>query len=100
MSDDRFHEAFESAPLEIEVRRRSRSARASLAVPGDRVIWIRDGAWNAITILHELAHLARVAEEPHGAAFAGAELELIRLFSGFDDYVALRTAFDAHDVAY
>ena len=100
MSDDRFHESFNEAPLEIEVQRRSRSARASVAVPGDRVIWIRDGAWNAITILHELAHLAQPTDEPHGPEFAAAELELVRLFCGFEAFIALRSAFDAHDVGH
>ncbi len=98
LGDDLFHEQFENAPLEITLERRSRSATASLADAGRAVIWIRDGSWDALTVLHELAHIARPSAEPHGPVFVATELELVRLFCGFDAYIALRAAFEQHDV--
>ena len=69
---------FPDAPLEVTVMRRSRGATFSAAyVPAGEdaaAIWIRDGSWDAATVLHELAHVA-VGADPgpdgtHGERFA------------------------------
>lgn len=103
LADPAYLDLFPHAPLDISLQRRSRSATASLAVPGHSVIAIRDGSWNALTVLHELAHLIDHGAQPHGAQphgpqFAAVELELVRQWCGFDAYVALRTAFAGHGV--
>jgi len=98
LADPAYVELFPDAPLDITLQRRSRSATASLAVPARLVIAIRDGSWNALTILHELAHLIDHGAQPHGPQFAAVELELVRRWCGFDAYVALRTAFAGHGV--
>jgi putative metallohydrolase (TIGR04338 family) len=94
---------FPEAPVEIEVVRRSRSARYSAAEPTRGVIHIRDGSWDASTVLHELAHLAVGDDEdiePHGERFVGTMLELVRAFLGFDAYGALRTELDRRGVPW
>ena len=103
-------DAFPDAPLDVELLRRSRNATASLAVAGPDSILIRDGSWNALTVLHELAHLIVATErrtagpaspqvrEPHGPDFVSVELNLVRLRCGFDQYGLLLTSFDAHGV--
>ena len=63
-------------------------------------MWIPDGHWTASVVLHELAHLLAPTVEPHGAAFCGAELWLVRRVLGFEAYGALRHAFDRADVSY
>lgn len=98
LGDPVYLERFPDAPLDITLQRRSRSATASLAVPAHRVVAIRDGSWNALTVLHELAHLIDHGAQPHGPQFAAVELELVRRWCGFDAYVALRTAFAGHGV--
>ncbi|NLA37676.1 MAG: hypothetical protein GX868_18585 [Actinobacteria bacterium] len=93
---------FPDAPLDVELQRRSRSATASLAVSGADTIFIRDGSWNALTVLHELAHLVVAStggtNEAHGATFAATELHLVRLRCGFDQYGILLTSFQRHGV--
>ncbi|HPB44707.1 MAG: hypothetical protein M9952_01340 [Microthrixaceae bacterium] len=95
-------DAFPDAPLDVALERRSRSARSSLAVAGGDIILIRDGSWNALTVLHELAHLVVATtvpqSEPHGPAFVSTELELVRLRCGFDQYGSLRAAFQSAGV--
>lgn len=88
-----YAESFPDAPLDVEVQRRSRSARASLALPDSDLLLIRDGSWNALTVLHELAHLVAAADPPHGPRFVATELELVRGQCGIQAYGALRTAF-------
>jgi len=93
LTDPSYLDAFPDAPLDVHLDRRSRSATASVAVPAQRTILIRDGSWNALTLLHELAHLVSPDPEPHGPDFTATELLLIRRFCGFDAYATLRSAF-------
>jgi putative metallohydrolase (TIGR04338 family) len=102
-TDARWTDVFPDAPVEVQVVRRSRSARYSAADPAHGVIHIRDGSWDAATVLHELAHVAVGDErddEPHGEHFVGAMLELVRTFLGFDTYGALRTELDRRGVPW
>ena len=91
-------ERFPDAPLEIGLGRRSHNARSSVAVVAHRQILIRDGSWNALTVLHELAHLVAPGPPPHGPSFVATELELVRLFCGFVDHAALARSFAEHGV--
>lgn len=93
-----YHELFPDGPIDVELQRRSRSATASLALAGADVIAVRDGSWNAITLLHELAHLVAPGEPPHGPRFTATELELVRRVCGIEAFAALRSSFDTHDV--
>lgn len=99
LADPAYLELFPDAPLDIVLDRRSRSARASVAVPEHLTILIRDGSWNVLTLLHELAHLVSPAADAHGPDFVATELALVRRFCGFDAFVALRASFEAHGVA-
>lgn len=98
-------ETFPHAPIEVVVMRRSRGATFSAATV-DRAaeaaaVWIRDGSWDLVTILHELAHVASRGEDPtgpHGQMFAADLCELWRRFMGFHAYGALRSALEAHGV--
>ena len=108
-SDPRWIDAFPDAPIEVQVERRSRSARSSVADVATATIHIRDGSWDAPTVLHELAHLATgepapdgpsTAADAHGPRFAGTELELVRRFLGFHAYGALRNEFDRFGVRW
>jgi putative metallohydrolase (TIGR04338 family) len=105
-TDARWTDVFPSAPVEVVVERRSRSARYSAADVAHGVIHIRDGSWDAATVLHELAHLAvgddldDGVEEPHGERFVGTMLELVRSFLGFDAYGALRAELDRRGVPW
>jgi putative metallohydrolase (TIGR04338 family) len=87
-------------PIEVVVERRSRTATFAAASHELDTIWIPDGQWRAPVVLHELAHLLSPSPEPHGPAFCGAELWLVRRFLGFDAYGALRSAFDRAGVRY
>ncbi|MCC6225551.1 MAG: hypothetical protein IT195_04010 [Microthrixaceae bacterium] len=87
-------------PTDVIVERRSRSARFAAADRPSGTIWIPDVRWNAPTVPHEPAHLVAVTPEPHGAAFAAAELWLVRWRVGIDAFAALRAAFDRHGVRY
>lgn len=99
-------ELWPDAPLDVEVLRRSRNATASLAIADTDSILIRDGSWNALTVLHELAHLVVATQhrsdraslspviEPHGPEFVDVELHLVRIRCGFDQYGILLTSFD------
>lgn len=99
---------FPDAPLDVAVLRRSRSATFSAAnLPGhgqDAAIWIRDGSWDVVTVVHELAHVAAgTAPDPtgaHGAEFTTALLRLWRAKLGVHAYGALRSALDARAVPY
>lgn len=93
---DHYQDHFPDAPLDVELRRRSRSARASLAVPANGVILVRDGSWDALTVLHELAHLVAPDGTPHGRRFVEAELELVRGRCGIAASAALRHSFVQH----
>lgn len=105
LCDDRWRDELGSRwgvtpPLEVVLLRRSRSATFSAAEHDRPVIHLRDGSWDRLTILHELAHLAARDPEHHGALFCGVELDLVRWFIGFQAYGALRTRFDELGVRY
>lgn len=99
IGSSQYLERFPDAPLEIGLGRRSRNARSSVAVVEHGQILIRDGSWNALTVLHELAHLVSPDGHPHGPSFVATELELVRLFCGFVDHATLSHAFVEHGVA-
>lgn len=98
-------DTFPQAPIEIVVMRRSRGATFSAATvdgPTDTAaVWIRDGSWDMVTVLHELAHVAASPGDPtgpHGEWFATALAELWRRFMGFHAYGALQSALAARAV--
>ena len=118
-----WEQSFPAAPIEVDVIRRSRGATFSAAhvsADGDSaVVWIRDGSWDAVTVVHELAHIASVgpasvgraslgragagAGDPtgaHGCEFATALLQLWRELLGVHAYGALRSGLDDHGVPY
>lgn len=90
---DELTEAFPALGDGVDVGRRSRHATASLAVWERREILIRDGSWNALTVCHELAHLAAPPDAGHGPRFVTTELEIVRLCCGIAAAVELRRAF-------
>lgn len=112
--------SFPDAPIEVDVMRRSRSATFSAAhvsADGDAAaVWIRDGSWDAVTVVHELAHVASAPHSrtasgsgggcavdptgPHGREFATALLQLWRALLGAHAYGALRSGLDDHGVPY
>ncbi len=102
-------EQFPDAPLEVDLRRRSRSATYSAATickpdaPGNNntgpdgvgIIWIVDGrGWGLETLLHELAHLAAGPGTGHGGVFRSSLGELWRHEAGFEAWAALQRAFE------
>lgn len=102
---------FPEAPVSVEVHRRSRSATFSAAHVSDDGwdgrMWIREGSWNAVTVLHELAHVAtgsyatpaRWAAEPsHGPRFVDALCLLWRRHLGIHAYGALVLALGGRGV--
>jgi putative metallohydrolase (TIGR04338 family) len=99
LADPAYLDLFPDAPLDVVLDRRSRSARASVALPDRATILIRDGSWNALTVLHELSHLVSPDREPHGVDFVATELALVRRFCGFDAFATLASTFVAHGVA-
>jgi putative metallohydrolase (TIGR04338 family) len=99
MAEAWWEEQFPEAPVYAELHRRSRSATYSAAHVTDdgwdAVIWIRDGSWDAVTVVHELAHVAagRWSIEPgHGRRFVDALCRLWRRHLGVQAYGALRLA--------
>lgn len=100
LSSPDYGSLFPEGPLDIALGQRSRSARASLAVPSNQSILIRSGSWNALTVLHELAHLVALAPVAHGPEFVATELELIRTFCGFEAFALLRTSCIEHRVNF
>jgi putative metallohydrolase (TIGR04338 family) len=95
---DEVTETFPSLSDGVDVGRRSHRATASLAIWEDREMLIRDGSWNAVTVCHELAHLAAPFDAAHGPTFVATELELVRLCCGIEAAVELREAFVAAGV--
>lgn len=101
-----WEQTFPAAPLEVDVERRSRSATFSAAhVTPDGtagVIWVRDGSWDLVTVVHELAHVALAGVEPtdgpHGVAFAEALLACWRELCGVAAYGALRSEMAARGI--
>lgn len=97
---------FPAAPLEVTVLRRSSGATFSAArVEGDEAaVWIRDGSWDVVTVVHELAHVA-VGSDPgpggaHGASFATTLLICWRTLIGVQAYGALRSTLERNGVPY
>lgn len=116
---DWWAEMFPEAPVEVQVFRRSRSARFSVAqarLDEDAgAVFIRDGSWDLVTVLHELAHIATVSvvahsgsdtrraalqRDPHNEDFVGVLLLFWQEWAGFHNYGELRSVLDAHGVAY
>lgn len=100
LSSDAYLDRFPDAPLDVTLERRSRGARASLALPHHDTILIRDGSWSALVVLHELAHLVSPNDLTHGAQFAGTVLQLVRDHCGIDAAVVLAGSFERHGVAH
>jgi len=106
--DEWWSETFPHAPIDVDVQRRSRSANASVSHVDDAgdaaVLLIRPGQWNALTVVHELAHVAAwghpATEGSHGATFAATLLVLWRRHLGVFAYGALRSGFDEREVPY
>lgn len=98
-------ETFPHAPIEVVVMRRSRGATFSAATVDRRTdaaaVWIRQGSWNMVTVLHELAHVAARGGDPtgpHGELFVAALAELWREYMGFHAFGALQSALAARAV--
>lgn len=97
---------FPDAPIEVTVLRRSRGATFSAAHVTDdaqaAAIWVRDGSWNAVTVVHELAHVALAgrcgSDGAHGSEFATALLICWRELLGMQAYGALRSALDVNGI--
>jgi len=111
MTGSWWDQCFPDAPIEVDVMRRSRGATFSAAhvsADGDgAALWIRDGSWDGVTVVHELAHVASAAAAgpddptgPHGREFATALLLLWRELLGVHAYGALRSGLDDHGVPY
>jgi putative metallohydrolase (TIGR04338 family) len=106
-----WEQQFPEAPIEVQLFRRSRSATFSAAAVdrtgNEAAIWIRDGSWDAVTVVHELAHVASAqrAHSPdptgaHGQEFATVLLLLWKELLGLHAYGALRSGFDGQGVPY
>ena len=103
-----WEQEFPDAPIEVTVLRRSAGATfsaAHVAEDGDAAaIWIRDGSWDAVTVVHELAHVATGADAgpdgSHGALFATNLLRCWRELLGVQAYGALRSALEANGIPY
>lgn len=103
-----WEQTFPGAPLDVTVLRRARSATFSAAHVADdgeeAVIWLRDGSWDAVTVVHELAHVAvgwvRPTPPAHGADFTTALLACWRELLGVQAYGALRSTLDVNGIPY
>ncbi len=99
---------FPDAPIEVVVERRSRGATFSAAhvtPSGDEaIIWIRDGSWDAVTVVHELAHVAtgdrHGRDGAHGTEFATNLLVCWRELLGAQAYGALRSTLEANGIPF
>ena len=111
MTGSWWEQSFPRAPIEVDVMSRSRGATFSAAhvsEDGDAAaVWIRDGSWDAVTVVHELAHVASAGPAgvtdpsgPHGREFTTALLQLWRELLGVHAYGALRSGLDDHGVPY
>ena len=116
LADPWWEERFPDAPVQVDVLRRSRSATFSAAHVDargwDAVIWLRDGSWDALTVVHELAHVAVSGPGPgrapaaghrspaHGPVFVDAPADLWRRRLGVHAYGALLGALVDHGVPY
>ena len=119
LADPWWEQRFPDAPVQVDVLRRSRGATFSAAhvdpAGWDAAIWIRDGSWDAVTVVHELAHVAVGGPGPgrgsdrsagteldrgHGAEFVAALVDLWRHHLGVFAYGALLGALVDHGVPY
>ncbi len=98
--DPRWSDAPFAPPIDVLTQRRSHRARYAAADPLGATIWIPDGRWQALTVLHELSHLADAGREAHGPRFCGMELWLVRWRAGIEAYAALRSEFDRRGIRY
>ena len=101
-----WEQTFPDAPVEVDLQRRSRGATFSAAHVVDdgsaAVIWIRDGSWDAVTVVHELAHVAARsgpgrAADPHGSEFVDALQSLWRRHLGVQAWAALVQVLEPRD---
>jgi putative metallohydrolase (TIGR04338 family) len=95
-SDPWWNETFPWAPCAVDLRVRSRSATfsaAHLSPSGEAVIFIRRGSFDAVTVIHELAHVAARSglgdRGAHDAHFITALSELWRRHLGVFAWAAL-----------
>jgi len=102
VGDPWWSDTFPWAPVAVHLERRSRSATfsaAHVAVDGDAVVFLRDGSWDAVTVLHELAHVAARSglgdRPPHGPEFTDALRSLWRRHLGIQAWAALDLALGA-----
>jgi len=96
LADPWWHETFPWAPVDVEVRPRSSTATFSAAhvsVTGEAVVFLRRGSWDAVTVLHELAHVADRSglgdRTSHGESFTAALAQLWRRHLGVFAWAAL-----------
>ena len=81
---DWWADTFPSAPIEVHVERRSRTATFSAACrrDGAGILWFVDGEhWTAAAVCHELAHVA--SDSGHDARFRVALVALWQRECGF-----------------
>ena len=101
-----WEQTFPNAPVEVDAQRRSRGATFSAAHVVDdgssAVIWIRSGSWDAVTVIHELAHVAARSgpgrgADPHGSEFVEALGSLWRRHLGVQAWAALVQALEPRE---
>ena len=99
--DPWWSETFPSAPIDVDVERRSATSTASVshvAAAGDAaLVKLHREHWHAVGAVHELAHIAAwsgavAGEASHGTSFVTALLLLWRRHLGAHAYGALRSA--------
>lgn len=108
VTGDWWERSFPDAPIEVTVKRRSRGATFSAAHVtedgGEAAIWIRDGSWDAVTVVHELAHVATGNDYgddgPHGSEFATNLLLCWRELLGVQAYGALRSTLGVNGIPF
>ncbi|MEZ5321323.1 MAG: hypothetical protein R2698_04465 [Microthrixaceae bacterium] len=98
--DDGVAQRYPHVPLDVSLIRRGRAATCSFAHAPTRTIAIRSGSFDALTVLHELAHLIVGPDRGHDERFVAVELDLVRLRCGFEAFALLRRALDRHGVRY
>jgi putative metallohydrolase (TIGR04338 family) len=96
VDDPWWQSSFPWAPVDVEVRARSGSATwsaAHVAASGEAVVFLRRGSWDAVTVVHELAHVAARSglgdREAHDEAFTEALCLLWRRHLGVYAWASL-----------
>lgn len=106
LAESWWEQTFPAAPVDVDVLRRSRSATFSAAhVDVDSsaaAIWIRSGSWDAVTVVHELAHVAARSgrgrdADPHGPEFVDALERLWRRHLGVQAWAAFVQALEPRE---